>query len=81
MCRDCGRLGREIADWGSASQAQRLAIRIAAAARLDAGAAAARLDAGAAAARLDAGAAAERLDAGAAAARPDAYTARTPAAD
>ena len=54
MCRDCGRLGREIAEWGSASQAQRLAIRITAAARLDAGAAAERLDAGAAAARPDA---------------------------
>ena len=35
MCRDCGRLGREIAAWGSAGQEQRLAIRIAAAARLN----------------------------------------------
>lgn len=41
MCRDCGRLGREIAGWSSASQDQRLVIRIAAAARLDASAAAA----------------------------------------
>jgi len=34
MCRDCGRLGREIAGWGDASLEQRIAIRAAAAARL-----------------------------------------------
>ncbi|MBR0656552.1 DUF1289 domain-containing protein [Plastoroseomonas arctica] len=34
MCRDCGRLGREIMAWGSASLEQRLAIRAAAAGRL-----------------------------------------------
>ena len=54
MCRDCGRLGREIAGWGSATQAERLAIRIAAAARLDARAAAALLEARAATLRREA---------------------------
>jgi predicted Fe-S protein YdhL (DUF1289 family) len=36
MCRDCGRLGREIAAWGDADTKTRLAIREAAAARLEA---------------------------------------------
>ena len=52
MCRDCGRLGREIAGWSGASQAQRLAVRIAAAARLNERAAAGRLNERAAAVRL-----------------------------
>lgn len=69
MCRDCGRLGRDIAGWNGASQAQRLAIRIAAAARLDERAAATRLAERAAATRLnEREAAAARLDARAAAA-------------
>ena len=61
MCRDCGRLGREIAGWSGASQAQRLAVRIAAAACLNERAAAGRLNERAAAGRLNERAAAVRL--------------------